>query len=269
MGDELVDGRIFYGLIAILIISIFPVMGQEPLIVIQTDDNNYDEGETIVISGDVSTVVAGEPITLQIFYEGNVVYIAQINVAKDGSFTQTVIAEGTFRNSGEYTVRAFYGGEISETFFDFTSKKGDQLITEIFEVDANDKGTFDVEYTIKGGIVKDIRVNSDNFSLEIEIESFDDGEINLDLNREAIDAKKPNGSDEEFIVLIDNVQVTYEENIQANSRLVTIEFQEGDNLIEVIGTFVIPEFGTIAFLILIAGITTIVVFSKSRLTILN
>lgn len=263
------DGRLFYGLIAILVISISPVMGQEPLITIQTDDNNYDEGDTIVISGDVSTVVVGEPITLQIFYEGNVVFIAQIDVAKDGSFTETVIAEGTFRNSGEYTVRAFYGGEISETFFDFTSKKGDQLITEIFEVDAGDKGTFDVEYTIKGGTVKDMRVNSDNFSLEVEIESFDDGEINLDLDRESIDAKKQNGDDEEFIVLIDNVQVTYDENIQANSRLVTIEFQEGDSLIEVIGTFVIPEFGTIAILILLASITTIIVISKNRFSIMN
>jgi len=260
-----VDERIFYSLFAVLMISILPVIGQEALITITTDDNNYDEGDTIVISGDVSTVVAGEPITLQIFYQGNVVYVNQIEVAKDGSFTHTVIAEGTFRNTGEYTVRAFYGGEISETFFDFTSKKGGEKITQIFEVDAEDRGTFDVNYTIEGGTVIDMRVDSKNFALEVEIEAVDEGTITLELDRNSIDAKKQNGDDEDFIVLIDDAQVSYKETFEDDSRIVSINFEEGDEVIEIIGTFVIPEFAGIAVAILLISVTTIVLVSKNRL----
>ncbi len=49
--------RIFYGLIALLIISAGTVFAQESLITVQTDDNNYDEGDIVVVSGNVTTVV--------------------------------------------------------------------------------------------------------------------------------------------------------------------------------------------------------------------
>jgi len=46
---------------------------------------------------------------------------------------------------------------------------------------------------------------------------------------------------------------------------VTIMFPAGTEEIEVIGTFVIPEFGSFAVLILIVAIVTGVVFSRKRL----
>nr|NIP61641.1 PEFG-CTERM sorting domain-containing protein [Nitrosopumilaceae archaeon]NIU00524.1 PEFG-CTERM sorting domain-containing protein [Nitrosopumilaceae archaeon]NIU86907.1 PEFG-CTERM sorting domain-containing protein [Nitrosopumilaceae archaeon]NIV65587.1 PEFG-CTERM sorting domain-containing protein [Nitrosopumilaceae archaeon]NIX61126.1 PEFG-CTERM sorting domain-containing protein [Nitrosopumilaceae archaeon] len=40
------------------------------------------------------------------------------------------------------------------------------------------------------------------------------------------------------------------------------QFEEGDSDIEIIGTFVIPEFGAIALLILGITISTIIILSK-------
>jgi predicted secreted protein with PEFG-CTERM motif len=42
-------------------------------------------------------------------------------------------------------------------------------------------------------------------------------------------------------------------------------FPAGTEEIEVIGTFVVPEFGSFAVLILIISIITVVVFSRKRL----
>ena len=87
----------------------------------------------------------------------------------------------------------------------------------------------------------------------------------IKLPRESIDAEKPNGQDEKFIILIDDIQVPYEETeTNSQSRLITINFQQGDSEIEIIGTQVIPEFGTFAAFVLIIGIVITIMISKNK-----
>ena len=258
--------KISYGLIILAAISFLPVFAQTNPITVQTDDNHYDEGDAIVISGEVTTLVPGTPIVLQVFFEGNLIDIAQITVAQDGSYTHTVIAEGPLWNkTGEYLVRTSFGeGNIAEAEFDF-SPKTDILKTNIFEVDAGSSGTFDVEYTIRGGTVNDMLIDSEFFALIVQIDAIDEGIITLDLPREFIGAEKQDGKDDVFIILIDNVEVPYEESgSDSKSRKVSINFEEGDSEIAVIGTYVIPEFGTIAVMILLVGITAIIITTRSR-----
>ena len=71
-----------------------------------------------------------------------------------------------------------------------------------------------------------------------------------------------------FFVLVDGEEVDFEEITTSTDRTLTIEFQAGSEQIEIIGTFVIPEFGTIAAMILAVAIISIVAISaKSRLGI--
>jgi len=266
--------RIFYGLIALLIISTGTVFAQETpyvsLVNVQTDDNNYDEGDIVVVSGSVTTVIGKTPVTLQLFVEGNLVEIAQITVAQDGTYSYTIIAEGPlWKKIGDYVVKVTYGeGNIAETEFSFTPKSESIETTTIFEVNAGGYGTFDVEYTIKGGTIKDIIVDPDIFAIIVQIESTDEGTISLDLPREYIGAEKQDGKDDTFIILIDGIEVAYQESlVHSDSRVITINFEEGDSDIEIIGTYVIPEFGTIAMMILIAGIMTVILASRNKFQI--
>jgi len=254
--------RIFYGLIALLIISTGTVFAQESLVNVKTDDNNYDEGDIVVVSGSVTTIIGSTPVVIQLFVEGNLVDIAQITVAQDGSYSHTIIAEGPlWKKSGDYIVRASYGeGNIAETESIET--------TTIFDVDAGSYGTFDVKYTIKGGTIKDIIVDPDIFGIIVQINSADEGTITLDLPSEYIGAEKQDGKDEKFIILIDGIEVAYQESVvHSDSRVITINFEEGDSDIEIIGTYVIPEFGTIAMMILIAGIMTVILASRNKFQI--
>ncbi len=262
--------RIFYGLIVLLIISTGTVFAQEAIINVQTDDNSYDEGDIVTISGNVTTVIGETPITLQLFIEGSLVDIAQITVAQDGSYSHTIIAEGPlWKKIGNYLVRVSYGeGNIAETEFSFSPKSESIETTTIFEVSAGSQGTFDVEYTIKGGTIKNMIVDANIFAIIIQIESTDEGTISLDLPREFIGAEKQDGKDDTFIILIDGIEVAYQESVvHSDSRVITINFEEGDSDIEIIGTYVIPEFGTIVMMILIAGIMTIIIASRNKFQI--
>jgi predicted secreted protein with PEFG-CTERM motif len=264
-----VETRIFYGIIVLFFISTATAFAQESILSVMTDDNLYDEGDTIVISGNVNTIIGETPVLIQVIHEGTIMEIAQIIVAQDGSFTKTVLAEKpAWKNAGEYIVRAFYQDQVAETAFTYTPKSESVKTTTNFEVDAGSYGTFDVEYTIKGGTVKNMLVDSDMFAIIIQIDSTDEGTITLDLSREFIGAEKQDGKDDTFIILIDGIEVSYQETlVYTNSRVITVNFEEGDSDIEIIGTYVVPEFGTIVMLILIVGIMTVILASRNKFQI--
>jgi len=265
-----VETRIFYGIIVLFFISAATAFAQESLVSeLKTDDNRYDEGDTVVISGIVNTVIGKTPIIIQIIHEATYVHLAQIEVAQDGSFTETVIAEGAlWKSAGEYIVRVSYQDQTAEVVFSYTPKSEIIETTTNFEVDAGSYGTFDVNYTIKGGIIKNMVVDSDIFAIIVQIDSTDEGTITLDLPREFIGAEKQDGKDDTFIILIDGIEVAYQESlVHPNSRVITVNFEEGDSDIEIIGTYVVPEFGTIVMMILIAGIMTVILASRNKLQI--
>ena len=264
------DSRIFYGIIFLLVISVGTVYAQEslPLISIQTDDDNYYEGEIIKISGQVNKNVKDTPITLQIFTEsGDLVNIAQINISENNTFSHSIVAKGPlWQKQGEYKIKASYGAlGVIESKFRFTPDS--KLIPINFKVDTGNE-TFDVKYIIKGGVVKGMTVNADMLTLKIQINSTDDGEILLELPREFIDAEKQNGNDEIFIILIDGIEVPYKESsTDSKLRTITIEFKQNDSDIEIIGTYIIPEFGTIAMMILMVGVLSTILVARNKFQI--
>jgi predicted secreted protein with PEFG-CTERM motif len=262
--------KILYGLLVLFTISMIPAFAQTNPITIHTDDKNYDEGDTIVISGEVATVVPGTPIVLQILFEGNLIDVAQINVSQEGTYSHTIIAEGPFwHRSGNYLVRASFGdGNSAESEFSFSPKTDIPETTSVFEVNAGSSGTFDVKYTIKGGTVKDMLIDPEIFALIVQIEAQDEGTITLDLSRDSIGAEKQDGKDDLFIILIDGIEVPYQESVtNSEGRIITIDFEQGDSDIEIIGTYIIPEFGSIVMMILLAGIASMIIVTKNRFQI--
>ena len=248
------DIRIFYVLAILTIISSGTAFAQNTMLSVQTDDRNYDEGDIILIFGNVPTLIGDTPVTLQIFKDGTLLDIAQITVAKDHNYAHTIKAEGKlWTNSGEYIVRAVYGeGNVAETVFNFTPKTTLIETTTNAIVDAGEYGTFDIKYTIVGGDVESIMIDPNIFGIVLKINTLDEGKIILDLPREFIDAEKQNGKDDMFIVLIDDKQTTYDElTLNSDIRTIIIDFEKYDSEIKIIGTYVIPEFGTIVMILFV------------------
>ena len=261
---------IFYTLMILGVISMGTAFAQESLILVETDESNYHEGDTIIISGEVSTLIGETQVTMQLFKEANMIEIAQIKVSQDGNYVHTIIAQGPlWKNQGDYTVRAVYGeNNIAETVFGYTSELETIETTKEFPVDAGDSGTFDVKYTIRGGVVESIDIEPENLGLLVKINSSNNGKIILELPREFIDAEKQNGNDEQFIILINNVQTTYDQiRSESTIRTVGVNFEKGYSEIQIIGTYVIPEFGTIVMIILTIGILTSILLTKNKFQI--
>ena len=77
------------------------------------------------------------------------------------------------------------------------------------------------------------------------------------------------GPDTNFVVLVDGEESDFQEWPTAAQRKLEIPFTHGATTIEIIGTEVIPEFGTIAGLVLaVALISIIAVSTKTRLNII-
>lgn len=202
-----------------------------------TDRSSYQSKESITISGTVSDVIEGTPMTIQIFDPvKNQVQITQANVDKEGKYTTTVTSGKLWKQDGTYTVKVQYGepNVVAETNFEFIGTA--QPITKIFEVNTGSSGSFDVEFTMNGGSVEDMKINSDDKSLVISIDATSDGTITVNITRALMDAKTTGGQDDIFIVHIDGAEVPYNEEKTTNSRTLTIQFLEGDSEIRIRGT---------------------------------
>jgi len=250
------------------VISMGTAFAQGSLISVQTNHDNYTQGDTILISGNVVTIIGDTQVIMQLFQEGNLIEIAQIKVSQDGNYSHTLIAQGPlWKNQGTYMIKVTYGeGNVAEKIINYTPES--EIIETTIPVDAGNSGTFDVKYTIRGGTVESIEIEPENLGLLVKISSSTDGKIVLELPREFIDAEKQNGNDEKFIILINDVQTTYDEiRTESTVRTVGINFERGNSEIQIIGTYVIPEFGTIVMIILTIGILTSILLTKNKFQI--
>ena len=122
---------------------------------------------------------------------------------------------------------------------------------------------YELTYTISGGVLTLVSPDQEAESLIISVDSISNGTLFIQLPRDVIDAKFGE-DDDDFFVLIDGLEADFDEIKTANDRTLTIPFPAGTEEIEIIGTFVVPEFGTIALLILMVSIISIVALSRTK-----
>tara|TARA_Y100000590_G_scaffold470590_1_gene666648 strand:+ start:152 stop:934 length:783 start_codon:yes stop_codon:yes gene_type:complete len=243
---------------------------------ISSNNDIYYAGDYIVIFGSVDTVFENMPVTVQIYHQSSLVDVAQIPTAKDGTFAATFTADGQqWVEEGTYSARAQYSTNvIAEITFEFYNEVSD-ISSSAFPVDIPNSGTFDVGYTIRGGEVKNIEMDLERYSILVQTSMDGNGNLVLKLPRESFDAQSGD-TDENFIVLVSKentnaenfANVEYEEiGTSDEYRTIRIPLEDGDKWVEVIGTYVIPEFGSVVMMILLVGTISAIIISKSRLAV--
>ena len=284
-----------FALFGILITSVgtTTAFGQNESIILNIDKTSYLEGETISISGEIKNMIATNQISLIIQSpNGNLVALDQMTVGSDKQFSTEIKLGGKLmKQEGTYTIKVQYGEQSITTSFEFggvtdmseneleeiivEDTVGDIVIEDTVIVDSIvtattltiQDSTDLISYEITNGKITNVIPDLDAVSLLINIEAIDDGSITLTIPRSVLDATINNG-DDEFFVLVDGEEVDFDEITTSTDRTVTIEFFAGSEQIEIIGTFVIPEFGTIAAMILAVAIISIIAISaKSKLII--
>jgi len=115
--------------------------------------------------------------------------------------------------------------------------------------------------TASGASVTSITANADDDSVIIVIDAVDDGTLSVQLHDKIIRAF----DDGSYFVLIDNEEVEFE---QTGTNL-TIPYEAGNERIEIVGSYAVPEFGTIAMIILAVAIVSIIaITAKTRMTLI-
>ena len=282
-----------FALFGILITSIcvVPAFGVDESVTASTDKSSYSEGDLISISGEIKYLVLGNQLSLIIQSpNGNIAEIAQITVDSDKQFNAEINPNGPYwKKSGTYTILITQDKNNQATLsFEFGGIGGvsenisDAIVEDAIVEDAIIQDsiitatTITVQdsidlilYEITNAKLINAIPDMDAISLLVYIETTDDGSITLTIPRTILDASINDG-DDEFFVLVDGEEVDFEEIKTSADRTITIEFLAGTEQIEIIGTFVIPEFGTIAAMILAVAIISIVAISaKSKLSILS
>jgi len=290
-----------FALFGILITSvgISPTFGENGTIVVSTDKPSYSDCDTITISGEIINMVPGDQLSILIQSpNGNLVALDQLTVGVDNQFSTEIKVGGKLmKTEGTYSIKIQYREQSAITFFEFGGSVSvpvnniveatieatiEAPIEEIFVEDpvvidsivtattvTVQDSTDLVSYEITNAKLINVIPDLDAVSLLIYIQTTDDGSITLTIPRSVLDATINNG-DDEFFVLVDGEEVDFEEITTDTDRRLTIGFSAGTEQIEIIGTFVIPEFGTIAAMILAVAIISIVAISaKSKLNMLS
>ncbi|RNJ80741.1 MAG: hypothetical protein D9C04_00120, partial [Nitrosopumilus sp. B06] len=118
-----------------------------------------------------------------------------------------------------------------------------------------------IEYAILDGHITHIVPDPESNSLIIDIQDAGNGTLTLTIPRTVFDAQTDDGEDAELFVIIDKTEVIFEEMTTDIDRTLVIEFPAGSEIVEIVGTFVIPEFEAISIVILTMAIMPIVVMS--------
>ena len=115
-----------------------------------------------------------------------------------------------------------------------------------------------LHWNISGGDVLSMHVDEDNASLVIDMTSYNDGELFVALDETYI------GSDDgTFFVIVGGEESNDYE--QAGNDLF-ISFPAGTESIEIVGSYAVPEFGTIAMIVLAVAIVSIIVLTTKTRT---
>ena len=232
-----------------------------------TDKTDYSHNDMIKVTGQVANV-SGFPITVIVVSPLNsIVTIDQLTVAEDGSFWTSLNTAGEmWKYNGTYTIKVNYGSAEKSNKAKVELIGGVAYEPKFFTPTTDEQcGANDISasgqcipYSISGGMVTGATLNTNENSIVISINAEEDGTLIVTPSKTVQDGI--------FMVLVDGEEW---DDVEIVANKVTVMFPAGTEQIEIIGTFVIPEFGTIAAMILAVAIISIIAISaKSRLSII-
>ena len=196
---------------------------------------------------DSSLIISGGSYSVTLDDEGTYPYFCMVHPWMEG----TVIVEAEAEHDEEM-------GHMEEMGHDETEEMG-------HGDDHAAKGVEDISdqfvATVTSGVIHHIGANSDDDTLLVHLfGADDDGELKITLNEDIITPF----DDGSYFVLINSEEVEFEQM----GRTLHIDYEAGTERIEIVGSHVVPEFGTIAMIVLAVAIISIIAITAKTKTAL-
>ena len=240
------------------------------VLTVTTEKESYAAGEPIEVFGLVDIRLEGVEALIRVVSPvGNMVDVDQIAVDTDGSFSKTISTSigGLWKETGTYTIMVNYGENSTQVEFEYGGmmSAGVQTTPE-FAMEENENTSQSImiedhslDYELTCAEIQSMTPDTEMKSMIIAIKTDCDGELTITLPKDVIDTDE-NG----FFVLVDGDETNHKASSVGEFWTLTIPFSYGSEEIEIIGTFVIPEFGTIAALVLVVAISSILIISAKN-----
>ena len=263
-------------ILGIASLILLPFLGGESfaqsnqVLTVTTEKESYAAGEPIEVFGLVDIRLEGVEALIRVVSPvGNMVDVDQIAVDTDGSFSKTISTSigGLWKETGTYTIMVNYGENSTQVEFEYGGmmSAGVQATPE-FAMEENENTSQSImiedhslDYELTCAEIQSMTPDTEMKSMIIAIKTDCDGELTITLPKDVIDTDE-NG----FFVLVDGDETNHKASSVGEFWTLTIPFSYGSEEIEIIGTFVIPEFGTIAALVLVVAISSILIISAKN-----
>jgi len=184
---------------------------------------------------DSSLIMAGGSYSATLDDEGTYPYFCMVHPWMQG----TVIVEAEAAHGDDHAEEMGHGDEHTASGIEDIS---DQFIA-----------------SVTSGVIHHIGANSDDDTLLVHLfGADDDGELKITLNKDIITSF----DDGSYFVLINNEEVEFEQM----GRTLHIDYEAGTEKIEIVGSHVVPEFGTIAMIVLAVAIISIIAITAKTKT---
>ena len=250
-------------------------------IILWAEDFTYtfDQGSKIIINGNSKLNNPDVPIVFTVTNPiGNIVTIDQIMVKPGSDFKVEFNSSGPlWKASGMYIIKAQAGPQstifkTNVNLIAMDSQSSLECNSNEITVLGTNGGQYCVPYQSLFALSQvTSSLNTETKTLTLNINGNNAQTLSLDIDRKLLNAKSSDGADAEFIVMVNGEPADFTESDGSveGSRTLTISFGAGGTTIEIIGTSVIPEFGSIAVIILVVAIISIVVLSNKKIPLTN
>jgi len=241
-------------------------------ITMETDKDVYDHASVIIVTGNVEPVNPnGSDVTFIVERTDpiGIADIGQVSVNSDGGFSITInTAANSMKYDTTYLIKAQYVDAETTVSVELTA--ADETYSPESVTATTETGTSLTELVGGGPVEYELTCsadsptfwpNADDSTLEIHMEATHDGILTITLDDEII---KP-FSDGTFFVFVNGEEI--QDFVQDGNTLI-IPCKAGDEKIEIVGSWAVPEFGTIAVMILVVAIVAIIAVSaKTKLSL--
>lgn len=250
-------------------------------IVLWADDfiYTYDHSSKITINGHSKLNNPDVPIIFTVTNPiGNVVTVKQMMVPQNSDFKVEFNPTGPlWKADGMYIIKAQAGPQ--STVFKTNVRLLSMDSQSRLECNSNeitvlgDQGgqyCFPFESTFPLSQISG-NLNTGTKTLTLNLQSNFAHAFSIDVDKRILNAKSPTGDDADFVVMVNGKSYDYTENesFLPGYRTITLSFGAGSNTVEIVGTSVIPEFGSIAVFILVVAIISIIALSSKKIPLAN
>ena len=241
-------------------------------ITMETDKDVYDHASVIIVTGNVEPVNPnGSDVTFIVERTDpiGIADIGQVSVNSDGGFSITInTAANSMKYDTTYLIKAQYVDAETTVSVELTA--ADETYSPESVTATTETGTSLTELVGGGPVEYELTCsadsptfwpNADDSTLEIHMEATHDGILTITLDDEII---KP-FSDGTFFVFVNGEEI---QDFVQDENTLTIPCKAGDEKIEIVGSWAVPEFGTVAAMILVVAIVAIIAVSaKTKLSL--